>query len=87
MAKNIIQMQLLTYQTNISTQIMITIIIIIIIIIINKQTNKNKNKISSSFFNFPNSFSHETKSWFECYYNIKKKTLKNCQSKNQSQRQ
>lgn len=64
MAKNIIQMQLITYQTNINTQI--------IIIIINKQTkNKNKNRISS-FFNFPNSFSHETKSWFEQYYNNKK---------------
>ena len=68
MAKNIIQMQLITYQTNINTQI--------IIIIINKQTkNKNKNKISS-FFNFPNSFSHETKSWFEHYYNIKKNYFK-----------
>ena len=71
MAKNIIQMQLLTYQTNINTQkknnnnnnn--------------NKQTNKNKNKISSSFFNFPNSFRHETKSWFKRYYNIKKIYLK-----------
>ena len=68
MAKNIIQMQLITYQTNINTQK--------IIIIINKQTNKNKNKISSSFFNFPNSFSHETKSWFEHYYNIKKNYFK-----------
>ena len=77
-------MQLLTYQTNKNTH---QIIIIInkqtnknthqIIIIINKQTNKNKNKISSSFFNFPNSFSHETISWFERYYNIKKIYLKN----------
>ena len=62
MAKNIIQMQLLTYQTNINTQKNNNN---------NKQTNKNKNKISSSFFNFPNIFSHETKSWFERYYNIK----------------
>ena len=57
-------MQLLTYQTNINTQKNNNN---------NKQTNKNKNKnkISSSFFNFPNGFSHETKSWFERYYNIK----------------
>ena len=60
MAKNIIQMQLLTYQTNINTHKKNNN---------NKQTNKNK--ISSSFFNFPNIFSHETKSWFERYYNIK----------------
>ena len=62
MAKNIIHMQLLTYQTNINTQKKNNN---------NKQTNKNKNKISSSFFNFPNGFSHETKSCFERYYNIK----------------
>ena len=68
MAKNIIQMQLLTYQTNINTKKKNN----------NNNNNKqtNKNKISSSFFNFPNSFRHKTKSWFERYYNIKKIYLK-----------
>ena len=71
MAKNIIQMQLLTYQTNKNTHQ-------IIIIIITKQTKtKTKTKFLLLFFNFPNSFSHETISWFERYYNIKKIYLKN----------
>ena len=79
MAKNIIQMQLLTYQTNKNTHQ--------IIIIANKQT---KTKFLLLFLIFQ-SFSHETKSWFEHYYNIEKnylkKTLKNYKSKNQTQRQ
>ena len=65
MAKNIIQMQLLTYQTNKNTHQ-------IIIIIANKQT---KTKFLLLFLIFQ-SFSHETKSWFEHYYNIKKIYLK-----------